>query len=314
MNSDVHTRAHPHHPVDGDIAKSLQLYHEGQLRLADEEFERIRTARPTAEERRFTNELKEKMFHAAGVDVQDLLAKRSAFRNRRMSLLHSNNHVETAHKPSYVLPVDYEPASPQMADPSFWYASANWFSTDPYRGSFDADGLNFKGLKTYDSGDLIHLYFGYTARWELKPDRIPPSSSGRWRSSPHVEIFGSLLGESHNSFGFGDDWCKCWMIRRQTVFQFVFAPPGADNMRRIAEKVDVQTIFFSEDAPFSQFWNAPGFQPLPELIFDQPFAGQSIWVETEVRFDIQLEGDAILWIDPGRRFLIRGFQWPAVPI
>jgi hypothetical protein len=111
-----------------------------------------------------------------------------------------------------------------------------------------------------------------------------------------MEVFGRLIGGSQDSFGWGDDWCKCWMTRRQTAFQFVFAPPGASNRHVIAERVDVQEIFFSEDAPFHKEWLGQGFVPMPEVVLTHPFQAQSIWVDVELRFDIQLEGSALLWI------------------
>ncbi len=50
---------------------------------------------------------------------------------------------------------------------------------------------------------------------------------------------------------------------------------------------------------------------LPELTLTHPFPGQSIWVEVEVRFDVQVEGSSVLWI--GRDVVAAGRQWHAVP-
>jgi hypothetical protein len=49
-------------------------------------------------------------------------------------------------------------------------------------------------------------------------------------------------------------------------------------------------------------------------VLTHPFPAKSIWVDLELRFDIQLEGSAQLWIWPHQRFLIRAFQWPAQPL
>ncbi|MEU5724980.1 hypothetical protein ABZ783_24570 [Micromonospora sp. NPDC047738] len=201
-----------------------------------------------------------------------------------------------------------------MGDTSFWYAEHDTFTTSPYTITAASDGFVFSGIKNYQGGDLLKLNFGFKIRYELQADRVPPSPIGKWRSSPHVNISGSLIGSSQDSPGWGDDWCKCWMNRRQTAYQLVFAPPGADPRRKIDERVESQNIFFSEDAPFTSEWHGPGFQPMPELILAHPLPAQSIWVELELRFDIQLEGYANLWIRPEQRFVVSADQWPALPL
>lgn len=216
------------------------------------------------------------MLKAAGVDVDDFQARRSDLRKAQAERLQNNTLIAEKYEAELV-PMDFKPAAPLRTDPSFWFAEITPFGTSPFTSSFEADGLHFKGLLNHDSGDLGFYNFGYTSAFAISPDRLPPSPSGRWRSAPHIEIFGELMGASQDSFGFGDDWCKCWMIRRQTAFQFVFAPPGASNRVVIGERIDVQEIFFSEDAPFTQFWRGPGFQPLPELVVTPPFQAQDIW-------------------------------------
>ncbi len=68
--------------------------------------------------------------------------------------------------------------------------------------------------------------FGYKAWYELTPERIKLSGNGKWRSAPEVLIDGTLFGSTNApDLLSGDRWSKCWMIRRQTAFQNVFAPP-----------------------------------------------------------------------------------------
>lgn len=303
---------HPAHSMPAEVVAGLQDHREGRWRDTEEEFELLQASRPTPEEREFTAQLATATLRSSGIDAEEFHATRTRLRERQFDRL-SKASGATPHDMLDLIPVDLHAAAPAAADPSFWYARANWFGDSPFTGSFAADGLSFRGMKNHNSGNLIKLRFGYTAAFELHANRVPHSPSGRWRSAPHIEIFGRLIGSSQDSFGFGDDWCKCWMSRRQTAFQFVFAPPGASNRRIIGERIEHQTIFFSEDAPFTGFWRGPGFQPMPELVLTHPFPAQSIWVELELRFDIQLEGSAQLWIDPHQRFLVRGFQWPARP-
>lgn len=222
------TTNHPDHPVPEDVAKGIDAVRNQWWRQADRQFEFARAARPSEEERRFKAELKENMLASAGIDVTRFHEKRANLRKGHFDRLweHINRPVDQVlDLPDF----DWKPPQPVQADPSFWFARASRFHTPPFTGSSDADGFSFRGIKNHDSGDLIKLRFGLTATFELHANRIPPSTSGRWRSAPHVEIFGSLIGTSQESFGWGDDWCKCWMILRQTAFQFVFAPAGADN-------------------------------------------------------------------------------------
>lgn len=309
--SDVQDDVHPDHPVPDDVARGIQEYREARRRLDDEVFEMLRRARPSEEEREFNANLRDRTVAAAGLDPMQVRDTKRRFAGE------STERLGAALDP---LPYDFPVGDvglhttiPIPPDRNFWYASGRMFATQPYSVSNESDGFVFKGMYNHSSGDLIKLSFGWTLAYELQAERVPPSASGRWRSAPHAEIFGRLIGSSQDSWGWGDDWCKCWMVRRQTAFQFVFAPPGADNRHIIGERVDAQQIFFSEDAPFNRDWFGPGFQSMPELILTHPFPAQSIWVDLELRFDIQLEGSAQLWIWPNQRFLVRAFQWPAEP-
>lgn len=311
--SDVQTDVHPDHPVPDEVARGIQDYREARWRLADEVFALAKRARPSAEERQFNTDLRARTLAAAGIDLAEVRDAKGRFaRANTERLAPGNLHVAVGI--GDLLDLNLHTAVPLIGDPNFWYAFGQMFAAPPYTVSAESDGFVFRGMKNHDSGDLIKLSFGFTLAYELQAERLPPSAIGRWRSAPHVEIFGRLIGSSQDSFGFGDDWCKCWMVRRQTAFQFVFAPPGASNRHIIGERVDVQEIFFSEDAPFYRDWNGPGFQPMPELILTHPFPAQSIWVDLELRFDIQLEGSAQLWIWPNQRCVVRGFQWPAQPL
>lgn len=311
--SEVQTHVNPDHPVPDEVARGIQDHRESGWRLADEAFEHARRARPSPEEREFRADLRARELAAAGLDPAEVRDARGRFRREFLDRV----------TPSAISPLDtigdlLHPHLPTVAptapDPSFWYASGQMFASPPFTVAAESDGFVFSGLKNHDSGDLIKLGFGLTLAYELQAERVPHSASGRWRSAPAMEIFGRLIGSSQDSFGFGDDWCKCWLVRRQTAFQFVFAPPGASNRHIIAERVDVQEVFFSEDAPFSRDWFGPGFAPMPELVLTHPFSAQSIWVDLELRFDIQLEGAAQLWIWPNQRFVVRANQWPAQPV
>lgn len=305
----------PHHLMPAHVAEGLRSYRERKEYEAGLRNEFTRLERPSEVERSSKAEARKSALKAAGVDIERARARASDLREARTRWTQTND-PSVEQQDVELIPIELSPAVPVSTDPSFWAAETRWFGTAPFAASFEADGLHFTGLLNHDSGNLGFYNFGYVSSFAISPDRLPASPSGRWRSAPHIEIFNQLIGSSQDSFGFGDDWCKCWMVRRQTAFQFVFAPPGASNRHIIGERVDVQTIFFSEDAPFTQFWGGPGFQSMPELILTHPFSAQDIWVDLEVRFDIQLEGSSQLWIahGPVHHLLLRGFQWPAEPV
>ena len=102
------------------------------------------------------------------------------------------------------------------------------------------------------------------------------------------------------------------MITRQTLYQFVFGPSGS-VARTIGEATNVQTIFFEENKGRAVNHILPGFRFMPQVTLNSFSPGLSIWAELEIRLEIQLEGNSFFWIHPFD-LLIRGFQWPLVPI
>ncbi|WP_162603023.1 hypothetical protein, partial [Streptomyces sp. CS081A] len=205
---------------------------------------------------------------------------------------------------------------PTPLDPSFWWAfsTANP-QTPPFTFTTEEDGIHFKGKKTYDGASMISLTFGATARFELHANRIPPSPIGVWRSDPHVFLKGKFTGYvGSGDLLSGDRWSRCWMVKRQTLFQFVFAPPGVDNRHQIVEEKASQVIFDIQDSLTGdgdvQSHLMEGMNSIPSVTFDasKVFPGISIFAEIEVRFDLQLEGDSLFWIDD--ELILQYDQWP----
>ncbi len=207
-------------------------------------------------------------------------------------------------------PLDFGPPAP--VDTTFWFASYTTSCTSPYGVSEQADGLHYTGKKTSDSGSLQFFHYGVKSLYSISHDRIPPSSTGRWVSAPHVELFGRLGGYTGDSGVFdGDYWSKCWMIRRQTLVQNAFGSPGPVPTV-IGEATDVQPVFNEENSHRFVEFTLPGFQAMPAVVLPSILGGLPIWAELEVRFDVQLEGTAFHWIHPFD-LLVRLFQWPLLP-
>ncbi|MFD5750412.1 hypothetical protein [Streptomyces sp. NPDC127033] len=309
------TIVNPKHTLPEEVIKELDFSHQEELDTLHHQMELAKAAQPDEEAQTHSADLLRSVARASGVDLDEYRARASEYGARQVRKLEeaAEGHARIDR---HLRPLDLEPAVPRAADPDFWFANAQASSTQPYTGRFLADGLHFTGKLTYNGGSLSFRNFGARFRYELQSNRIPATSTGRWRSDPHMELFGGLLGWVGPADLFsGDRWSKCWMIRRQTLFQFVFAPPGVDNRHILGERVEAQNLIFLESGGLGgsrmRAVNLPGFQPMPSLTISSPFPGQSIWAEVEVRFDIQVEGKSLLWIDPGD-CLLRAFQWPLV--
>lgn len=308
MNQIVHSK----HPVPKEVAEGLLSHAEQEAAAAAQQFELSKLARPTAEERNLRTGVYESLFRSTGIDVDKYRSQSSSIAKQQFDRI---NRSDLASLNSYsdITPMDFEPPEPRGPDPSFWAADMEMFGTAPFTREIQADGLDFRGKKTYDGGDLISLVFGEKSRYELHANRVPRPERPPWRSAPHVELFGELMAwTGSRGLFYGDRWSKCWMIRRQTLFQFVFGPSGP-VARTIGEATDLQTVFFEENQGRTVFHRLSGFQPMPQLVLNSIFPGISIWAELEVRFDTQLEGNSLFWIHPFD-LLVRGFQWPLEPL
>ncbi|MGW3736681.1 hypothetical protein [Streptomyces sp. NPDC005148] len=311
------TFSNPNHPIPAEVGRELDLYHQAEMDATYRQFELAKLARPIEDERARRENFYRSVGRSLGVDVDEY--RENVVERRRSRLKRMQDHdLSRRQPPWYRGPIDFEPPSPVITDPSFWAADFNMWFTLPFGGEGQDDGLHFRGRQTYEGGSLTFSNFGAKSRYELHANRIPPSSTGRWTSDPHVELFGGLLGYVGEGDIFsGDLWSKCWMIRRQSLFQFAPPPAASGNRRVIGERVDVQELIFIAEGNIGDSVMhsvaLPGFQAMPSVVLDSSVISSeaSIWAELEVRFDIQLEGNSFLWIDPDD-ILLRYFQWPLV--
>ena len=300
----------PKHPIPKEVTEGLLRQEEGETAAAAQRFEIAKLGRPTAEERKLRMGLYESVSKLAGIDVDQYRAESSGIAKRQFDGFNRDDLIQLDRYAGFI-PMEFEPTEP--SDHSFWAADWSWFNVGPFTAEGQADGIHFRGKKTYDGGDLIFLNFGIKSRYELQANRIPRPERPPWRSSPHVELFGELVAWTGPGGLFeGDRWSKCWMITRQTLYQFVFGPSGS-VARTIGEATNVQTIFFEENKGRAVNHILPGFRFMPQVTLNSFSPGLSIWAELEIRLEIQLEGNSFFWIHPFD-LLIRGFQWPLVPI
>jgi len=206
---------------------------------------------------------------------------------------------------------------PAPTDPSFWWAQTRPRLAPMQTSEFRDDGLHFHGgPKVAGHNDEMHTSFGAIAMFGLAPERLPSSPSGRWLSSPMVELFGGVVAFAPDwDLLQGDGISSCDLVLRQTLYQFKPSPTGPLPVT-VAESVSSNTFhLYLRNTGFSRNGQLPGFQLMPAVSVHnaQLVTTETLWVDLEVRFDIYLNSaGALLWCDP--EVLLRLFQWPLVPM
>ncbi|MFJ8085317.1 hypothetical protein ACIQ6Y_32515 [Streptomyces sp. NPDC096205] len=306
----------PYHPVPDFVAKGFELHHKEQDEELSQRMRLAQLARPSKEEREYASSLQEADLRSRGIDADEHQKKVRAWSDRRREALH--RHAKEASTPSPGGPsLSFDHMDPREVDHSFWEADGNIWGSGPFVGKWNPDGSgDFSGKETWDSGNLRQHYIGARWRLELQSGRMPPTSNGVYRSDPFIRLNGKTLGYvgAGELFHSGDRWCNCWLHTKQSIYQLTFVSPGSDPRRFIATKEDVQCIFFIErtlwEDSVTETHQFPGQVSMPSLtIFRNDLApADSLWVELEVGFHIQLEGDSLFWFD--NNVQLQTFQWP----
>ncbi|GAA2617182.1 hypothetical protein GCM10010304_83620 [Streptomyces roseoviolaceus] len=320
MDTQVSRITNAHHPIPAEVIEGMDRYHE-QRELEDrQQQELVELARPQKDEMEYSASVTAAALQALGIDPRDHQEKTEEWNARRRNALEEHSASEESPEFGPWHPgVVFASPQPHAADHYFWEATGWLWANPPFGGEWQANGGHFRGKYTYDGASMVNRWYG--ARWllELHSNRIPASSIGKWRSSPHVGLHGNLLGYVGNGTIFsGDRWSKCWLHTRQTLFHFPFGP-SVNDRRIIVERKDVQNLIFIErslaDPGYLYTKTLPGTLYMPSLEFhkSQLFLGYSIWAELEVLFHVQLEGDSLFWINNGD-VLLQTFQWPLMPL
>ena len=312
---------HPDNRIPDEVADSFRKIHEAKLATLARQDKIATLARPNKAERRRIVEVRELSARARGIDAE-MLQRLRDIRSRKFKLIREAlNREVNIRRPYDLAPWDLALARPEAADPTFWWARTDWWSSDrtpvePDEGSaahfsvgMGNDGLKFTGGVTTHDGDLYKDSFGAVALFELQPERIPQSPSHRWRSTPHVEIIGGLLGYTgDDDISTGDLWSKCWMHLDHQIYQVGFGQDGPGTIV-LGQAHQSNTLIFEENGDRSVHVWMPGFKWMPPVTFGNLNPASSLWARVEIRFDIQTEGaGTLLWIDP--EVLLRTFQWP----
>jgi hypothetical protein len=181
-----------------------------------------------------------------------------------------------------------------------------------------SDGTHFFGSRQYGGDDLIRFSVGATSHFKLSPEDIPSSGTGRYRSAPpadaHGQIFG-LTGHYLPVFASDDKWCHCFRVLRHALWQLVNG-----QWRALGELQRVDTLIHLENVVQVGTATVPldGFMPTPTLEFGLVDSHLPVWAQVEIRFDIDLEGDALIRFSPDQNpahsVVVRTFGWWACAV
>lgn len=304
---------HPSHSVPEEIMATLTSVRGTQIAAESRQSEIARQARPTREEEIAITESREAYAIANGIKAE-IISKLRDIRRRKADRVREIITKEVDRKSAFTLPVlDTKPPQPGPTDPTFWWARTDWWHPGHFSANLRNDGLHFYGGVTTHDGDLHFNSFGAVALFELQASRIPMSLSRRWISTPHIELFGGVLGYTGNDDIFtGDLWSKCWVHRDQQLFQWGFGENGPVPIV-LGQGHDSENLVFEENADRPVNIGLRGFQFMPPVAITNVNPSSSIWARLEIRFDIQTEGaGSLLWLDP--EVLLRTFQWPLSPL
>ncbi|MFJ3881560.1 hypothetical protein ACIPW5_29430 [Streptomyces sp. NPDC090077] len=309
----------PHHPEPDYVVRGFELRHQDQEADFRYRMRKAEIGRPSEEQREYAARIRAAEARSQGVDPEEQQKKVHAWNEKRVAEL--RDHVEQEGAREYLIDISHILNGIDFTDfdPTFWFASGKMVPEPPFVGEWPpSDTLHITGKETWSEGRLHQRYFGARVRFELQPRRMPDAPTGRYRSDPTMGLVGGVTGYvGDGDYLSGDRWSNCWLHRKQTMYQFGFAAPGDDNRKIIAiSEAPAETIFFIErtlaDDSVLDFHTFSGQFPMPSVTFTRNdiVPTQSIWVELELMFHVQLEGNSLFWID--RELLLQVFQWPLI--
>jgi hypothetical protein len=181
------------------------------------------------------------------------------------------------------------------------------------------DGTHFFGERHWGGDDLIRFSLGSTSHFVLPPEAIPaPPPGGRYRSAPPAGNRGVIYGETGYylpPFAADDKWCHCFRVVRHSLWQLVNG-----QWKPLGERSESTTLIHLENIVSVGTRVVPlsGFIPMPVIDFGLATRTEPVWAPVEIRFDIDLEGDARIKFSPENNpadsVVVRTFGWWAKPL
>ena len=305
---------HPSRRMSDDVAASFRKFSEQDDEELAHRQKLAELSRPTKEERRELSDIYQSI---AQIDVEQS-RKLQDIDNRRVDRVREEVKERGAwlqknlfNQPPGVLGNPEGPSIPPAVDHTFWWAHTEINSSSSFDENFQNDGAHFFGGAFEHDGDLMQQSFTFEALFELQPERIPESPSGRWLSTPHVELFGAFVWNTlRGPLDIPDTWAKVWMKRKQQIFQPGFGMDGPTTIVR-GEAEEVQTLLFEEDSSRHGRVAMPGFQFMPPVLVTNVSRPEILSARLRIEFDIQVELGSV---DMDPHIIIHTLQWPLQPM
>ncbi|MEU0030771.1 hypothetical protein [Streptomyces sp. NPDC006335] len=311
----------PNHPVPDHVQAFFRQLDISEREQQAQQFDASRMLDPTDEDQQDLIQIWETAAEEMGVSSKtiqrfhDLHGRRRA----RADQWYVSHGPGTGGRPTSggllvdPLKVDWSALLPQ--DNKFWWAETKWYGAAAGVSINLTDrGLTFSGGPRVSNGDVWNFGCGFTAIFELQPERRPATTTGRWQSAPFADARGVVRGHAGNQFGV-DEFAKCWRHTDQTLVQFIFGgekliPRG--HAHEVAEILNVEATSNTIDDHLIPYQPFPGLTIREEEL---PYPDQSIWARLKLDFHMQLKG-AGSWIvfdwDGQPPLLMYTPQWPLV--
>jgi len=168
----------PQHPLPATVDASIDQLLETHLARLDADEELLAVSLPSDDERTLIASLRERDARALGLDVESHLVG-ARIDDERFARV--REALEGRVKPSRGLPAwVFEPPPPALPDPSFWWARTFPFCSSAFQTGWRSDGLWFTGGPSSHDGSAKFSRFGMIAFFELSPERMPSSTTGRF--------------------------------------------------------------------------------------------------------------------------------------
>lgn len=168
--------------------------------------------------------------------------------------------------------------------------------------SFMSDGLHLSGGLDWNAGNLWQGNLQVVGKYVLGSNRMPPGGPGRFTSIPTCNLFGSMAAATYHDLG--DNWSKGWLHTSQTIL-------GGPNWPVLGQAHNHQKLYIIADDDTPGGADLPGHIDFPRADFNVDPAF-TIVIFLEVRFDFQLEGQAVTkfgFREIFRDAVLQFFQW-----
>jgi hypothetical protein len=210
----------------------------------------------------------------------------------------------------YAGPGDPVPSLPSTSVGAFLRSGTTFFSSfgEIITGFNPNDKTNRIWGHIHWTGDnLLTGSAGFIEDFVLSPNSFPPTSQTKCLVRTELQSNGAVCGFTglyHPVWHADDKVCKCQIIRAMRIFPDVPLPLNI-QLAMDAERFEVPLLELENEYPVGQnsFMMTGAWVPI--LSFDLSTfgtslaklaaSGTSLLLQVEVRFNVQLEGDADIW-------------------